>query len=351
MIRSLASTPYATVEPALAVTAERISNPTRSMMMLSRVETLVTRCEERFGRERLLNTVAEIGDHAREHHVATYRTFIRTNAWPNTLRPSSLRVFHDEYERAAAQYVRIGFEAFDHLAGGGTGDIETVHRRVFASEALRGQFGKRSPTGLDERLDDIEAVLEEKIGGLGLRDIDGALTLLGTPGMNTPTAETLLLTDLRDLHQAFAHLPTAADIAHADRMSSEIAWRFLRRHCRWSVAHLQRLYVAYDNTSLTEMIMGARANRAVHENERLVLLHEIRANTTHAAFTELCKVVREVVTLNHINLTLEPSYSFKGGPGLAHGLLLQAVEKAGGLPIPPMEETQTEKWRLLSQLD
>ena len=334
-------------EPAVAAA---IRTPDRSVAMLSRVEMLISCSEERFGKGRLLRTVSAIDECDRLTHVDFYRVFIRTNTWPNSMRPSGMGEFYDEYERSAVQYVKVGFEALAWLAGEADYDLNEIYRRVTASEALRGQFGKRSPTGLDERLEEIVTQLEERIGGLGLSDVDSALTLLGTPGVDIPTAETLLLRDLRELQLAFPEPPSAAQLAVGTGPANDLAWGFLRRHCRWSVEHLQRAYLQYDDAGLSDMIAAADAFRLGQENERFALLADIRARTTDAEFADLCGVARDAITLNHMNLTLEPSYSFKGGPGLAHGMIIRAAQKADGIAAMTKEEIRTAKWRLLREL-
>jgi hypothetical protein len=344
----LAKDPMDCTPTGMTTSIDQLSYPSRSVIMLARLEQTVSRREGIFGRERLLRTVAAIKESDVAGHVANYRAFIRTNVWPNHVHPTSTEVFFEEYERGAHHYVKVGFEALEYLAGGRTSDgLEQIFRRVVISEALRGQFGKRSPTGLDERLDDLVITMEEILGGLGVADIDQALTLLGTPGSSSLTAESLLMNDLRDLRSAFPEPPTIKDII--DDKNNVVAWRFLRRHCRWSIDQLHVAYVAHPAWLLTSKIEAAEEFRAHQERERVALLADLRARAASREFHELLRVAHAAVTLNHMNLALEPSYSFKGGPGLAHGTVLQIAQKIGAHTLPPPGEIHKEKWRLMSE--
>lgn len=243
------------------------SHPQRALAMLARIENLVISREARFGRERLLDVVDTIGEADRNAHVADYRTFIRSNEWPNATRPSSTGVFFDEYERCAAQYVSVGFEALDFISAGAPEDARgAMFRRVMASEALRGQFGKRSPTGLDERLEDLAEVLTALLAHVGVVDPDAAITTLGTPNESALTAEALMLKDLRDMQMAHAEPPTRSFFVNAAPDSA--AWRCLRRHCRWSVSQLQLAYIAHPPHLLDEQIAHANGQRSQVQREK-----------------------------------------------------------------------------------
>jgi hypothetical protein len=323
---------------------------TVAKLIFARLEEAVIRREDEFGRERLLRTANEIDEAERKGHVAAYRSFIRSNNWPNHPRPSDFGVFCADYAHSAHQYVKIAFEALQYLAAGSSDEgLAAVYGRVVASEALRGQFGKRSPTGLDHRLDDLVAGLEQILNAAGVAEVDRALTVLGTPESSAPTAESLLLKDLRDLMAVFPQPPRFQDLLDTER--SDIAWRVLRRHCGWSIEELRLAYEVHLPSLLAEKIDIAEKSRIELDHERLALVRTLRARMTEPAFYEFWRTAESLVTLNQLNLTLEPTYSFKGGPGLMHGRILGLSQGISDLPRPSMEELENAKWRLMSEVD
>src|SRR5690606_24277546 len=125
----------------------------RAVEVLHRVETRVIAREEQFGRAKLLRIANEFDHLALVSHTAYYRRVIRETRWPNeVLADSSISSFIDGFEKSALAYVDVGFQSLNYLNSGEETGFPSAYKAVVASEALRGQFGKSSPDGLDARL-------------------------------------------------------------------------------------------------------------------------------------------------------------------------------------------------------
>lgn len=320
-----------------------------STAIVARVEQNIRQQELKFGRKILLQTIAGMGSDVVVEHVARYRAVIRTGKWPNENRPSPFETFCSEYERSAHAYVNVGFEALRFIEGSSCASQSEIYQRVAASEALRGQYGKRSPTGLDRRLeqtvDALAACIAEARGDDAL---DEQLNLLCLPTMGFISAEAALLEDFAPLRKAFPGPPTIDDLVNASYRDQEVAWTFLRRHAKWSLACLHNCYVQFGTHLFREWMERARQRRQDLAIQREVLIAEISRTLSPAAATEIMTLATEAMVLNQLNLTLEPSCSFKGGPGLAHGVIFGTAPAADLSTDIAQERLLRDKWTLFT---
>lgn len=322
-----------------------IRSSSRSAIMLNVIEANIRDKEEKFGRERLLRTIAEIPRVDRAQHIERYRNVIRSNHWPNEANFSSLDKFLDDYQRSAQIYVSVGFEALDFIAGTSALSLDEIYARVLGSEALRGQFGKRCPSGLDARLDDCVARLEEGLLSIAPVSFDeGAIDLLCTPTKPELAAESLLLEDFAQLRDEFSSPPTIDDVLRSTGLRKDIVWNFLRRYVRWGVDELPAYYQHFSSALFDEQLRANRVERSVQAMRRNRLISEITNRCDDPVCLEILGIATAVTALNHLNLALEPSYSFKGGPGISHGIVFALAEVAG--LKSSLEQISRIKWEL-----
>ncbi len=62
----------------------------------------------------------------------------------------------------------------------------------------------------------------------------------------------------------------------------------------------------------------------------------------------LREAVDFVVALNFLNLTLEPSFGFKGCVGTPHGFIFREAEQRGRSNAPVLSEVRLDKWQLFN---
>lgn len=301
--------------------------------ILRLVEARVIGHEERFGRNHLLEVVDRIDPMAFDDHTTYYRKVIRLNTWPNVaLSNADLRTFLLGYGRSALAYVDVGFAALRYVASPSTDSFAAIHDLVLASEALRGQFGKSSPDGLDARLEQQEDIL------LGeLRD-ELLLVLLCTPCEPLQSADSAILDDSIAIQAYFRAAPTLQEFTASPYRADESTWKFLRRHSRWSVRQVLKLLGQLQGYE--ERAREAREERRLQTAARAAVLAELPAGSR--------EVVDGIVALNYLNLTLEPSFGFKGCVGLPHGLVFQEAERLGRSNAPVCADVSRDKWRLFN---
>lgn len=280
-------------------------------------------------------------------HVDRYRIIVRTGWWPNEDRATSFGTFCSEYLQSTVSYANVGFDALAFLAGSTTWTLGEIFQRVVASEALRGQFGKRSPTGLDRRLDQsvekLEAIVLDELGGHAIND---QINLLCTPTEPWVSAEAALMEDFAVLRNFFPSPPSIAEILAADASRQETVWTFLRRHVRWNVERLQRYYMEFGTSMFDRWLFDARQQRIALAEQRRSLLAEISDRARPEAANDIVTLAEEATILNHLNLALEPCFSFKGGPGVPHGLIFRAAANSElGLQIA-QDRLLIDKWEL-----
>lgn len=311
------------------------------------VETHVKQLEGTFGRERLLQTISNIKPEAFSQHVTNHRSIIRSGKWPNEDRPSSFEDFCNEYKRAALAYVNVGFEALAFLAGDRGISVEEMHYKVLCAEALRGQFGKRSPTGLDQRLerttDKLESCLSQFLDGDVLTE---KVNILCTPTTPWLSAEAALLEDFHQLHQLFGAPPTMDELLSAAGVHHDVAWSFLRRHVKWNFLGIHRLYSEFCKPEFSIFLNAARTERAIISERYNKISAELAEQMFYDAETEALSFAHEIRVLNKLNLTLEPYFSFKGAPGLPQLLIFQEASKIGLHHQYSPDELNTGKWAL-----
>jgi hypothetical protein len=312
----------------------------------SQLEALVSRREAEFGTAALLEFVAGVGARRVEQHVEQYRQIIRQHDWPNVALPDNSSAFCAGFVAASHAYVEVGFLALEHLARGG-GYQHKLQALVLASEALRGQFGKQSPTGLDARLDSLVAELDHQVSGFGKALSEQDVNLLCIAPGAIPSAESLLLEDLLDLPERFGAIISTDEISASRPADLRRLLTFLRRHCRWSFARFRDLHNALQDSRLAQRVAAARWRRAQHRDQRREVLSRLRQIAGVDASAAIEALAGQIGVLNGINLSIEPVFSFKGCVGLPHGLILDRCR--GDLDARLAEpETQKLKWWLLS---
>ncbi|MDP2759783.1 MAG: hypothetical protein Q8O64_05170 [Sideroxyarcus sp.] len=318
-----------------------------STKIFERIERYVRNVELRFGRERLLRTISEVHIDYFSKHVDHYRVIVRTGEWPNEDRSTSFPIFCSEFERSAVAYINVGFDALDFLAGGATWPLEKLYQRAVASEALRGQFGKRSPSGLDQRLNrNVDKLISGMLKWLGDDTIHDQVNLLCTPTKPWLSAEAMLLEDFDVLRKSFPAPPSIDEIVLADVERQEIAWSFLRRHSRWSVEYMHHYYTDFDTPLFDKWLVNGRQQRKVLATQRHNLVVDISKSINFDAANEIMAMVNEITTLNQFNLAFEPCFSFKGGPGVAHGLIFKAAADSRLCMQTAHAQLHKDKWEL-----
>ncbi|UTP39786.1 hypothetical protein M9M90_01020 [Phenylobacterium sp. LH3H17] len=328
-----------------------VGSASRSATALHNVEQSIARHESWFGRERLIRLIGGVPAADLEGHVDHYRQVIRTRSWPNESRPTPLATFIDEYERAALAYVGAGFQALIYVEDPTLAGFRAANRLVEASEALRGQFGKRSPNGLDARLDAYEGELASLLDETGLGDEPNALELLCTPGEPHLSAESTLLQDLARAQRAFPEPPTLEHLSRAEPGRAEAVWVFLRRHAKWSLAQLGFWYEQLSGELLRDQGRAAARRRNQMAQARHDLMIKIGRVASLAAQGRIHDLSTAMTLLNHLNLSLEPSFSFKGGLGLAHDLVFRMGEEAVDFERASIDTIRAKKWVLFATAD
>ncbi|MHB8512662.1 MAG: hypothetical protein ACYDCC_10840 [Actinomycetota bacterium] len=298
---------------------DNVATPTTLLTTASRaIESVVARIasgERRLGRERLVNIVNAINTDDANNHVAQYRHIIRAHRWPNTAqREVSAEDFINQFGRAALVYIDCAFEAAAWLERRDSRDLPRVHGLVLASEALRGQLGKSSPAGLDERLD---RAMEELLRYL--KDEDDLYILCSLP---TPmkSAETQLVDGYATLRTEHETVPDITTLLSGSENST--AWTFFRTFCRWRLDRFAQVWIELEKTFTS--FPSLRVPGSVGTD---------RAGLLQALPPRAQKLSDYIAALNLLNLALEPSFSFKGGPGLLHAEVFRAASHLGGSPM------------------
>lgn len=290
--------------PGFGFTAEAVR-------IVERVEAEVIEGERAFGRPALLHAVASIGLKCCQEHTQDYQQVIRKSEWPNG---TWVGVGHQDflrgYERSARAYVRAGFDALRFLTGRTKLTLDEMYPQVLAAEALRGQFGKSSPDGLDKRRDALADHFPKN--GYGSED---ELMLLCTPAAPIRTAEMALLGDFSEFKRVFPTPPNIDDVLATPEPQEKVVWGFLRRWVRWNVEALALLY----RGSLHAVIDGSGGQGK--EQHRSQLLEKLPP----AGVT----LVDSISSLMVLDLVLEPQFSFKGCVGLPLGEIFRLAKQAG----------------------
>lgn len=321
----------------------------QSISTLSRIERHVEEYEKAFGRERLLRLVSQIPLSDINEHVNDYRQVIRRRKWPNENRPTSFALFLKEYEWATLAYLRVGFLALEFLEKPTAAKLIPIYRMVEASEALRGQFGKRSPTGLDARIDAYTAELDIILDAHDLDD-DGRIgNLLCTPGDPFLSAESALLHDLNEAKASFPSPPSIGDLITVDAAQAKPMWIVLRRHAKWSLPRLVSWYTEFDISMLMDAMYAGQNQRQALASERAAAVECIRKTCSPSVHRRIEELAAATAVLNHLNLALEPCFSFKAGAGLVHGLIFK-MAASEGLIEGNTDTINTQKWALFSHL-
>lgn len=316
--------------------------------MFERSERHIRHLEMRFGRERLLRIIAGIHIDELSQHVDHYRAIIRTGQWLNEDRPTHFSTFCSEFERSSIAYINVGFDVFNFLGDRTNWALEKLYRRVAASEALRGQFGKRSPSGLDQRLDrGIDKLKSSWLKYFGDDEIDDKIVMLCTPTKPWLSAEAMMLEDFAALRKSFSTSPSIDKIIMADAERQEVAWTFLRRHSRWSVKCMQHYYTNFDTPLFDEWLANARQQRKAQAMLRRNFVLNISNSISSEATNEIMVIANEITYLNQLNLAFEPCFSFKGGPGVAHGLIFKEAADSGLDMQNAHDQLKKDKWDLI----
>lgn len=303
----------------------------RAKAILNRTEEQVKTLEEKFGVDRLLQLVNSIDSSYCSIHTEYYREVIRRRPWPNVVRGGSIDIFQDEFERSALIYAEIGFRALEYLADPPSSDLRRIYRLVCASEGLRGQYGKSSPDGLDSRL-------ERCVEQLGSSLDEETIATVGTPTGSLRTAEAALIEDFLELRSHYPEPPTIDQLVGRGGKATDMAMNFLRRHARWRLDSVAKLYAI--STGWESKAEYSRSRRLTTAREQQLALTDTPE--------ELHELVDAIVALNFLNLALEPSFGFKGCVGFAHGLIFQLAEQQHGLTAPDPTDVSNDKWELFS---
>jgi hypothetical protein len=285
--------------------------------------------ESSFGRDQLVEVINDVADAAARYHVDEYRyRIVRENTWPNVDLPD---VDHHDFVSlfgfAALTYVDAAFDAARWLQTRDTRTLVSAHRAVLVSEALRGQFGKSSPDGLDARL---ERAVDQLL--VYLDNEDDIYTLCSSSSMMKP-AEIAMVADFQKMKAESASMPDSATVLGIPPTSA--TWVFFRRHCRW---RFDRFVQMWEELSLLSVSEGEQVSSDSDEMRDHLL------ETLPARALELADFVS---ALNIFNLSLEPTSSFKGGPGLLHAEVFRAASHLA--PTPVLRQLALDRDALLAQ--
>lgn len=328
-----------------SLTARKFPLSYEALGILDSIERHVQRSELAFGRQNIQRFMSSVPGSLFDQHIADYRHIIRARDWPNEKRPTSIQTFIQEYVRAAAIYVDVAFDALAYLNGSSDVPLEFIFHRAEASEALRGQFGKRATFGIDARIEYCaEQTADALIDLFPEDDVEGLLVVIGTPNLPHQTAETRLLEDFH----AYVKGSRAGTLYDDDaaRSHDERTWRILRRHARWSANEFSSMLRQLDQDELNHQYDRCRHQQYDQIETRQELIRRIaRFGDSCRAFDAL-KNADALIALNYLNLALEPSFSFKGAPGLLHLMTFEAGARRGLDVGSDADQIQRNKWTL-----
>lgn len=324
--------------------AERPDDGVSATSVFAAVEKAAEVLEDGFGWEALVSFADEhFTSEDRRRHINSHRQIIRSNEWYHG---QELRLSHHkfltEFRRVSIRYVEWGMDAWKFLAGASQDSLAEVHRKAWTAEGLRGQTGKRSPWGLDTRLDLTAESLQGLLSKVPALDIDESLYLLGSPTDRPFSAEIALLEDLTALRAYFPGPPSLQDLASAESSVQRLARRILRLHCGWSVAKLHCWYRDFEDLDHNQMDAMRSRRRSTDEGRRR-LLQVIDSSVDEATGEEVRKLSREIRDLNQLNLALEPAFSFKGGFGLGFWGVFELGRKYSGADSVHLRQLDLEK--------
>ncbi len=286
---------------------ELLPHTAEALGIVDRIEGEIMRSESIFGRERLLQTVLDFGTEAYYSHTDYYRHVIRDTIWPHGIWVAGTHAdFLRGFEFSALGFVWTGFEALEFFSGSSQWEIFEIYEDALVAESLRGQFGKSSPDGLDRRIELLEDQFLQEHG------TEDELFDLCTPVAPIRTAETCLINDFQDFRRVFPQPPSIDEIMDVSEQHHPTAWQFLRRHVRWNLVATEHLYSSMPPQSLVEK--GSGDQRLESDSHGLALS---RLQPTTLA------LVDKIMSLNVLNLVLEPAFSFKGCVGLPIGMVFR----------------------------
>lgn len=315
----------------------------RTQQIFNSVEAAVSKMEEQVGTERLIKHVSSLPADVVLNHVDHHRNFIRDSNWGHDKLATSHTAFLADFWVSCLAYVRVSHEVATHTASA-KGDSQNLDARVYAAEALRGQFGKRAPYGLDARLDKACADVEKILHMLSDGVIDSIFYYLGTPvAYGVPTAEDLFCSDFLSANGTDLFSTAGLPETNIPGRCEAAASQFRRRHTKWSLALETAIALRTDADAIyqSQNICRAAHNRAERNN----LIERLKAHLDEESQEELGRLMSEIAELNHLNLSLEPLFSFKGGVGL---LQLGQIHKS---PIftGDIEAVNALKWDLFER--
>jgi hypothetical protein len=280
------------------------------------VEREVERQEFIFGPGRLLRTVDSFDSNAYHTHTAYYRRVIRETTWPHGKWVGGTHAdFLRGFEYSSLGYVWAGFEALEFFGGKGELAIEDVYEDALVAESLRGQFGKSSPDGLDRRLEGLEDRFLKEFGD------EDDLVILCTPIEPVRPAETALMDDFANFRKIFPTPPTIDDVLGAADHNRATVWRFLRRYVRWRVNAVAPLYDGIRSASSADRTAANIEHLHMRRNKVLARLPGPAAS-----------LVDSILSLNVLNLILEPAFSFKGCVGFPLGMVFRCLDHVAKRP-------------------
>lgn len=280
--------------------------------IIGAVEEHTASHEVGLGRDVLVRTINDIDADVAHNHIDEYRyKIIRNNVWPNVERPQvGDTAFITQFGLAASAYIDSAFTAARWLRDRDSHTLVHAHRSVLISEALRGQLGKSSPDGLDVRLDNaIDELLEY------LDDEDDIYTACSTSAAKKP-AEIAMVADFDAVRTEFTTMPDEATLVTLPPTSA--TWVFFRRYCRWRMDRFAELWEKLAHLTVPTV------DDALVNAERVALLAGLPASALQLA--------DYISALNILNLSLEPTFSFKGGPGLLHAEVFRAAAPLASTP-------------------
>lgn len=309
-----------------------------------RVESCIEDLEASFGPRSLAHFVDSYYSLSeRRDFIEQYRLIIRDNHWHHG---SALELSHQEFLSeflaVSLEYAHSAFFALNYLAGKTRIPLVEAHRRSWAAEALRGQVGKRSPWGLDARLEEAERGLAEQLARVPDCDVEEGLYLLCTPTAPPLSAETSLVQDFLALRSLVPEPTAETRLEHLEVAAERVVRRFLRRHCRWSPNEMERWYSDFKDLS-AEHEEHMRSGRIALAAERSGLLLHIARAADRETSMMVDRMSTEIAELNQLNLAVEPSFSFKGGVGLAHWGVFARAQRTSAADSVHLRQLDLEK--------
>lgn len=329
-----------------------LSSLRRTRSIFQTTENAIDAKIEVIGTKNFLDSVGQITDELCDIHIDGHRAFIRENTWQNEFHNTSHAKFLEDFERSSALYIDVSFEIFSEIVSGNFPKNDLISK-LYSVEALRGQYGKRSPTGLDQRLEGYCIQLEETLSTIPGMDTDDFIDKVSCPGIRgESSAEELLCEDFSKLYSISREAPDRLAVANMSKQDFQIFNTFFRRHAKWSWKLLQGYYDQLDVRLIENQTRDMLARRQIFRCDLESKFRTLSVELSASQFEFACELGNKLAELNHLNVTLEPICSFKGAPGMMQFAgISQLATPIGADDAVLFERAKKSKWGLMYQGD